>query len=365
MARTLTKAVRYASVAAASAVLLTACEDPPQDSVQRGYRGVGMVQHFSPEEVSELLRVNQVPEPEPAVEGEGGPLAKDLYQNVEVLGDLRQQEFTRLMNAMTKWVAPEQGCAYCHELSKGFAYEDVYQKKVSRQMLKMTISMNRDWDKHTGQAGVTCYTCHRGNNVPKNIWFRKPEGKYASRMVGNKAGQNEPSDDVGVSSLPNTPFERFLEKDTEIRVAGDTALPTGNNSSIKQTEGTYGLMMHMSGSLGVNCTYCHNSRNWRSWEQSTPQRVTAWHGIRMVRDANNNHINILQDVLPAKRKGPLGDAGKVNCTTCHQGVYKPLFGANMVQHYTSLDPKKQSASASTAGEGDGDGDGMSEGDGAN
>ena len=27
---------------------------------------------------------------------------------------------------------------------------------------------------------------------------------------------------------------------------------------IKQTEQTYGLMMHMSQALGVNCTYCHN-----------------------------------------------------------------------------------------------------------
>jgi len=35
-------------------------------------------------------------------------------------------------------------------------------------------------------------------------------------------------------------------------------LPSGNRSSIKQTEWTYSLMIHMSESLGVNCTYCHN-----------------------------------------------------------------------------------------------------------
>ena len=37
-----------------------------------------------------------------------------------------------------------------------------------------------------------------------------------------------------------------------------------NRSSLKQTEHTYGLMMHMSDSLGVNCTYCHNTRSFAS-----------------------------------------------------------------------------------------------------
>ncbi len=354
MARRLTRAFRIASVTAAAATLLAACEDPPKDSVQRGYRGVGMVQHYNPEDVQELLAQNQVPEPESPAPDEG-PLAKDLYENVKIdaLGNLRQAEFTRFMNAITKWVSPEQGCAYCHELSKGFAYDDVYTKKVSRRMIQMTMALNSDWgQKHTKPSGVTCYTCHRGQNVPQNQWFRKPQDKYATRMVGSRAGQNAPSEDVALSSLPNRVFERFLENDYNIRVAGETALPTGNYKSIKQTEGTYGLMMHISKGLGVNCTYCHNSRAWNDWDQSTPQRISAFHGIRMVRDINNNYLNPLEDVLPAKRKGPLGDAGKVNCTTCHQGVYKPLFGANMVQHYPTLDPKTQAAAAAMEQSGD-------------
>ena len=52
-------------------------------------------------------------------------------------------------------------------------------------------------------------------------------------------------------------------------------------------------MMHISTALGVNCTYCHNTRAFYSWEESTPQRVTAWYGIRMVRDINNNYIGPL------------------------------------------------------------------------
>ena len=96
-------------------------------------------------------------------------------------------------------------------------------------------------------------------------------------------------------------------------------------------------MMHMSQALGVNCNYCHNTRAFRDWAQSPPQRTTAWYGIRMVRDLNNDYLDPLQKVLPANRLGPaLGDAPKVNCATCHNGVYKPLFGVSMAQGFPEL-----------------------------
>ncbi len=95
-------------------------------------------------------------------------------------------------------------------------------------------------------------------------------------------------------------------------------------------------MIHMAEGLGVNCTYCHNSRAFSSWEESTPKRVTAWHGIRMVRDINGNFITPLTPVLPEARLGPEGDPPKANCTTCHQGLPKPLNGAQMLKDYPEL-----------------------------
>jgi photosynthetic reaction center cytochrome c subunit len=122
-----------------------------------------------------------------------------------------------------------------------------------------------------------------------------------------------------------------------IRVEATAALPaSANTGNIKSAEQTYGLMMHMSKALGVNCTYCHNSRQFAAWEQSTPQRATAWYGIRMVRELNNHYLDALASVLPANRKGPGGDVAKVNCETCHQGVYKPLFGQSMLKDYPEL-----------------------------
>jgi photosynthetic reaction center cytochrome c subunit len=56
----------------------------------------------------------------------------------------------------------------------------------------------------------------------------------------------------------------------------------------------------------------------------------------MVKEMNNAYINPTNDWLPAHRQGPLGDAQKVNCATCHQGAYQPLLGANMLADYPNL-----------------------------
>ncbi len=95
-------------------------------------------------------------------------------------------------------------------------------------------------------------------------------------------------------------------------------------------------MMYISNSLGVNCTYCHVTRAFGRWEQSTPQRVTAWYGIRMARDLNGVYLNSLHSVFPAHRLGPEGDVPKVGCETCHKGAYKPLYGVSMLGDYPEL-----------------------------
>ena len=236
---------------------------------------------------------------------------------------------------MSTWIAPEQSCTYCHNPAN-FADGSLYTKVVARRMIQMTRHINSDWKNHVAETGVTCYTCHRGNPVPSQVWFTKKDQPYGSNFMGDKAGQNTPDKDVNLSSLPYDPFTPFLLKAENIRVGGTTALPTGNRQSIKQAEWTYGLMTHMSQGLGVNCTYCHNTRSFQTWEGGPPQRVRAWHGIRMARDLNNEYMNSLTDVFPVHRKGELGDVAKVNCGTCHQGAYKPLYGAQMAKDFPEL-----------------------------
>ncbi|MFW2355248.1 photosynthetic reaction center cytochrome c subunit family protein, partial [Hydrogenophaga sp.] len=72
------------------------------------------------------------------------------------------------------------------------------------------------------------------------------------------------------------------------------------------------------------------------WDGAPPQRVTAYHGIRMARDLNLAYMEPLTDVFPSNRKGELGDVAKMNCATCHQGAYKPLLGAPMLKDHPEL-----------------------------
>ena len=334
-----------ASVLAVAAGL-AGCERPPIDVVQRGFRGTGMEQPINPRLLEEQVAATELPAvvpPVPAV----GPRAADIYENVQVLGDLSVGEFNRLMVAIVNWVSPEDGCNYCHN-AEGFAHDDLYTKKVARVMLAMTQRVNGEWGasgKHSAPSGVTCYTCHRGKNVPEYVWVNEPAPRLPGSLARFPQMQNLADADVGYTSLPYDPFSLYLEKDTEIRMAGDTALPTGNTQTIKDTEKTYALMMHISGSLGVNCTYCHNSRAFARWEESPPTRLTAWHGIRMVRELNTEYIAATTDWLPGQRKGPLGDAPKVACNTCHQGAYKPLYGYPMLADYPNLGKESAGAKA--------------------
>lgn len=315
-------------------LLLAGCERPSPESVQSGYRGTGMLQVYNQRLLDVKTENNQPPSVIPAADPDG-PRASQVYQNVQVLGHLSVGEFNRLMVSMTNWVSPNEGCAYCHNLPN-FADDSLYTKVVSRRMVEMTQHINADWKPHVADTGVTCYTCHRGEPVPKEIWFTADAQPQGSNFIGDKSGQNHPSPVVNLSTLPNDPFTPFLLGDQNIRVNGPTALPSGNRQSTKQAEWTYGLMVHMSTSLGVNCTYCHNTQSFQSWEISPPQRMTAWHGIRMSRDLNVSYMEPLTGVFPDHRKGVLGDVAKLNCATCHQGAYKPLNGAQMAKDFPEL-----------------------------
>ncbi|MBM4217167.1 MAG: photosynthetic reaction center cytochrome c subunit [Gammaproteobacteria bacterium] len=334
--------IHLVAALAAMLGLLAACgERPPIEVQQIGYRGTGMEQNVNPRLREKLIAVNQIGGVQPPADN-SGPLAKDVYQNVQVLSDLSVGEFTRVMLSMTEWVAPEgqKNCTYCHN-AENYADESLYQYQVARSMLRMTRDINTNWQSHVKETGVTCHTCHRGGPVPQYVWFTDPGKGRENAFIGTRAGQNSAVTGLGIttighSTLPYDPYSPFLLGDLDIRINGPTALPTGNNKSTKQAEWTYALMVHMANSLGVNCTYCHNSRAWADWDQSTPQRTVAWYGIRMARGLNNQYLVPLTEVFPTNRKGPLGDVAKINCQTCHQGVYKPYFGESMAKAYPEL-----------------------------
>jgi photosynthetic reaction center cytochrome c subunit len=266
------------------------------------------------------------------------PPVSKLFKNVQVLNDLSVLEFSRLMGAFSTWVAPEEGCKYCHN-PDNLASDEKYTKRVARRMIQMVRHINNDWKAHVAETGVTCWTCHRGRAVPTGAWYSLSGEPDAGRMLGNKHHATTPGIAInGNTALPYDPLSSYLVQDDQIRVQGTQALTRQrpNPNSIVKTETSYSLMIYMSKSLGVNCNYCHNTRAFASWEQSTPQRVTAWHGIRMVRELNTNFLIPDSAQLPSYRLGPLGDGPKLACASCHKGSFKPLAGISMKKDYEEL-----------------------------
>jgi photosynthetic reaction center cytochrome c subunit len=325
------------------AAALAGCERPPMDSQQSGPRGTGAVQIKNPRVVAAQAPLHVSPAmPASAPVRPGARTAGQTYKSIQVLGDLSISEFGRTMNAITEWVSPVQSCAYCH-VEGDFADDSKYTKTVARRMLQMTQRLNGQWQRHVGTTGVTCHTCHRGQPVPLQLWFTPPPLPSPGPGPGDTTGQNKAAPQVGLTSLPGDPFSGFLLKSSNIRVAGTQALPpaasaSAARASIQATEHTYALMIHFSQSLGVNCTFCHNTQSFGSWASSPPQRVVAWHGIRMVRELNSDYLVPLTDVFPPNRKGPTGDAPKLFCATCHQGLSKPLNGVGLANGFPALQP---------------------------
>jgi photosynthetic reaction center cytochrome c subunit len=291
---------------------LGACGDVATDTVQTGYRGTALEQNYNHGDLkAKFAQVNIPAPPPPAGESPPGPLP---WQNVQVLNDISVAEFNRTMIAMSTWVAGTGNCAYCHNIANLAADtlpngKPIYTKIVARRMLQMTRQINGQYSQHVANTGVTCYTCHMGKPLPNGLWFYSGQTDY---------------------------LRHYLDRDGA-RVITRQVEPTNvNRSSVKQTEWTYALMISQSRSLGVNCTYCHNSRAFSSWREAPPARVTAYHGILMLRDLNQNYLAPLQPVYPAVRLGAMGDAPKAQCVTCHNGAYKPLYGAQMAKDFPAM-----------------------------
>lgn len=320
-------------VGAAIIVAITTLNRSSVETVQYGYRGTGMQLVYNPNVVSEERAANQPPLLLPV--DDVGPYAGTVYKNLGVLSNVRLGSFLRLMQSMTLWLAPSTGCTFCH-VAGNYASNAKYTKRVAYQMIRMVIDINSKWKNHVDGVGVTCFTCHRGATIPRYVWF-KSDVVRAPGIFGDAYEIGHPDQASDMTELPGvSALTDFLLEHKKIADNSVTALPSGDRQSILQTEWTYGLMMHMATSLGVNCAFCHNTRAISIWKESTPNRVTAWYGIEMVRALNNQFMLPLTSTFPDYRRGPTGDVAKINCSTCHYGVYKPLFGANMVVSFPEL-----------------------------
>lgn len=278
------------------------------DSLQTGPRGIGM-------SVPEFVRDLGTPDPDIAT--------------LEALGDMDGD----LIAAMQAWTG----------IPNLFEDPDSYQYAVGSMMISMTQNINENWDGHVnanGEVGVTCYTCHRGNPVPSEIWFDIMP--VTERTAGWSSNQNRATSLSQSTSLPSDALQQYLVEANVIAVHDlDSRVPgiPGKDGypGIQNAERTYSLMNYFANSLGVNCVFCHNTRAFYDGAQVTPQWGTASLGILMVQELNNDYIIPAGGLLPAERLGPRnGDEPKVACRTCHKGYQQPLQGTNVIGDWPQL-----------------------------
>jgi photosynthetic reaction center cytochrome c subunit len=103
------------------------------------------------------------------VPAEKQPMAEDVFTNVQVLKGIPVSEFMSTMGFFAASVG--LNCVYCHVPEslqdwKKFA-EDVPRKRIARNMIAMVNTINKN--NFGGRAAVTCYSCHHGNERPKQI----------------------------------------------------------------------------------------------------------------------------------------------------------------------------------------------------
>ena len=102
-------------------------------------------------------------------------LAEEFFKNVQVLKGIPVSEFMDTMGFFAASLS--LNCTSCHGLESAsdvsrFA-DDTPLKQTARKMILMVRAINREH--FAGQRLITCYTCHRGDERPKE----RPESRGA------------------------------------------------------------------------------------------------------------------------------------------------------------------------------------------
>jgi photosynthetic reaction center cytochrome c subunit len=318
-----------------AAALVSLGQPYNSESLQTGPRGTGMsVPEFDSDRFTPDPTIEGYVRSDPIPPQGGEQMAIDVYENVPpALSEVTVENYDRLLTAMRSWTG----------IPDLMEDADNYQTQVAWTMVEMTQSINENWYGHIAaqqEVGVTCYTCHRGQPVPSEIWFRIAPNNDAT--AGWAAIQNRATLRSQYTSLPVDALEHFFIDYGQINVHNLESRVAENPSdpgvqTWQDTERTYALMNYVSNALGVNCVFCHNSRAFYDVEQVTPQWATEQLGIGMVQEINNDYLIPLADVYPEERLGPIhGDAPKAACKTCHKGYQQPLNGLVMYPDWPEL-----------------------------
>ena len=113
------------------------------------------------------------------------PPARNSERNLKVLPkDISNADLDSIMDTYSRQL--NVGCEFCHAESKtnknevDYASDDKPEKEITRQMMRMTADINKDYFNYTiiykagEKMAVTCFTCHDG--------FPRPEMKHEKKQ---------------------------------------------------------------------------------------------------------------------------------------------------------------------------------------
>jgi hypothetical protein len=103
--------------------------------------------------------------------------ADEPYKNLQVLPkDISPKDMQKIMVGEFE-DALGVSCSFCHarkdSTALDYASDAKPEKQIARQMLRMTLNLNKDYFKienpmvGTDNIAVTCNTCHRGDTFPE------------------------------------------------------------------------------------------------------------------------------------------------------------------------------------------------------
>jgi cytochrome c553 len=93
------------------------------------------------------------------------------FKNLKVLNkNISHDELDSIMKNFKNSLGVK--CSFCHAQRKDdpkkldFASDDNKHKLISRDMMRMTMKINKKYFKSEKQDAITCYTCHNGHKEP-------------------------------------------------------------------------------------------------------------------------------------------------------------------------------------------------------
>lgn len=93
------------------------------------------------------------------------------FKNLKVLNkNISHDELDSVMKSFKNSLGVK--CSFCHAQRKDdpkkldFASDESEHKLIARDMMRMTMKINKKYFRNEKQDAITCYTCHNGHKEP-------------------------------------------------------------------------------------------------------------------------------------------------------------------------------------------------------